>query len=160
MCYFNNFSLLIYTYCFQRRAIAVSRPVFYFYKTKIFSFSCDNVNLPHPTAEIAFHDLISLLLQISSCFLFIDSPQLSFVHKSPLTHLIQFCFHAIHVIHKYKYFRNNMKIAVIPLTVMSLLFIFVPSLTSSTSFMILPSGAIAIGIAYLMYKKRYKVESK
>ena len=57
----------------------------------------------------------------------------------------------------YKYFRNNMKIAVIPLTVMSLLFIFVPSLTSSTSFMILPSGAIAIGIAYLMYRKRYKV---
>ena len=60
----------------------------------------------------------------------------------------------------YKYFRNNMKIAVIPLTVMSLLFIFVPSLTSSTSFMILPSGAIAIGIAYLMYKKRYTVASK
>ena len=60
----------------------------------------------------------------------------------------------------YKYFRNNMKIAVIPLAVMSLLFIFVPSLTASTSFMILPSGAIAIGIAYLMYKKRYKVESK
>lgn len=60
----------------------------------------------------------------------------------------------------YKYFRNNMKIAVIPLTVMSLLFIFVPSLTSSTSFMILPSGAIAIGIAYLIYKKRYKVASK
>ena len=60
----------------------------------------------------------------------------------------------------YKYFRNNMKIAVIPLTVMSLLFIFVPSLTSSTSFMILPSGAIAIGIAYLMYRKRYKVASK
>lgn len=60
----------------------------------------------------------------------------------------------------YKYFRKNMKIAVIPLTVMSLLFIFVPSLTSSTSFMILPSGAIAIGIAYLMYRKRYKVASK
>lgn len=60
----------------------------------------------------------------------------------------------------YKYFRNNMKIAVIPLAVMSLLFIFVPSLTASTSFMILPSGAIAIGIAYFMYKKRYKVESK
>lgn len=56
----------------------------------------------------------------------------------------------------YKYFRNNLKIAVIPLAVMSLLFIFVPSLTSSTSFMILPSGAIAIGIAFLMYKKKYK----
>ena len=56
----------------------------------------------------------------------------------------------------YKSFRNNMKIAIIPLAVMSLLFVFVPSLTSSTSFMILPSGAIAIGIAYLMYRKKYK----
>ena len=50
----------------------------------------------------------------------------------------------------YKYFRNNLKIALIPLAVMSLLFIFVPGLISSTSFMILPSGAIAIGIAFLL----------
>lgn len=56
----------------------------------------------------------------------------------------------------YKYFRNNLKIAIIPLAVMSLLFVFVPSLISSTSFMILPSGAIAIGIAFLMYRKKYK----
>ncbi len=54
----------------------------------------------------------------------------------------------------YKYFRNNLNIALIPLCVMSLLFIFVPSLISSTSFMILPSGAIAIGIAFLLYKKK------
>ena len=54
----------------------------------------------------------------------------------------------------YKYFRNNLKIALIPLAVMSLLFIFVPSLTSSTSFMILPSGAIAIGIAFLLYRRK------
>ena len=53
----------------------------------------------------------------------------------------------------YKYFRNNLKIALIPLAVMSLLFIFVPGLISSTSFMILPSGAIAIGIAFLLYRK-------
>lgn len=54
----------------------------------------------------------------------------------------------------YKYFRNNMNIALIPLAVMSLLFIFVPGLISSTSFMILPSGAIAIGIAFLLHKKK------
>lgn len=54
----------------------------------------------------------------------------------------------------YKYFRNNLKIALIPLAVMSLLFIFVPGLISSTSFMILPSGAIAIGIAYLLYRRK------
>ena len=53
----------------------------------------------------------------------------------------------------YKYFRNNLKIALIPLAVMSLLFIFVPGLISSTSFMILPSGALAIGIAFLLYRK-------
>ena len=43
--------------------------------------------------------------------------------------------------------------AVWPLAVMSLLFVLVPSLTSSISFMILPSGALAIGIAYLKFKK-------
>lgn len=53
----------------------------------------------------------------------------------------------------YKYFRGNMKIAAAPLIVMSVLFILVPSLTGSTSFMIIPAGAIAIGIAYVFYKK-------
>ena len=57
----------------------------------------------------------------------------------------------------YKYYRHNLKIALIPLCVMSLLFIVVPSLTSSTSFMILPSGAIAIGIAFYLFKKSKKV---
>ena len=42
----------------------------------------------------------------------------------------------------------------IPFVLMSLLFILVPSLTSSTSFMILPSGGIAILIAWLQYKKK------
>lgn len=54
----------------------------------------------------------------------------------------------------YKYYRKNMNIAVFPLVVMSILFILVPSLTGSTSFMILPSGAIAIGIAYYLFKKK------
>ena len=53
----------------------------------------------------------------------------------------------------YKYYRGNMKIAVLPLLLMALLFILVPSLTGSTSFMVLPSGAIAIGVAFLLYKK-------
>ena len=53
----------------------------------------------------------------------------------------------------YKYFRHNMKIAIAPLLIMSLLFILVPSLTGSTSFMVIPSGAIAIGVAFMLYKK-------
>ena len=56
----------------------------------------------------------------------------------------------------YKYFRGNMKIAAAPLFIMSMLFVFIPSLTSSTSFMIIPAGAIAIGIAYALYRKDAK----
>lgn len=54
----------------------------------------------------------------------------------------------------YKYYRKNMNVAIFPLVIMSILFILVPSLTGSTSFMILPSGAIAIGIAYYLFKKK------
>lgn len=56
----------------------------------------------------------------------------------------------------YKYYRKNMKIAVAPLVVMSLLFMLVPALVGSTSFMIIPSGAIAIGVALFFYKKGKK----
>ena len=54
----------------------------------------------------------------------------------------------------YQYFRKNVQVAVAPLVVMSLLFMLVPSLTGSTSFMIVPSGALAIGIAYALYRKQ------
>lgn len=56
----------------------------------------------------------------------------------------------------YKYFRKNLKIAAAPLVLMSLLFILIPSLTGSTSFMIIPSGGLAIGIAFLFYRQRTK----
>ena len=49
-----------------------------------------------------------------------------------------------------------MKIALFPLVIMSVLFVLLPSLIGSTSFMIIPSGAIAIGVAYLIYKKGRK----
>ena len=54
----------------------------------------------------------------------------------------------------YKYYRGNMKIAILPLLTMALLFVLVPSLTGSTSFMVLPSGAIAIAVAFLLHKKK------
>ena len=56
----------------------------------------------------------------------------------------------------YKYFRGNLKIAAAPLVLMSLLFILIPSLTGSTSFMIIPSGGLALGIAFLFYRQRAK----
>ncbi|MBR6704128.1 MAG: hypothetical protein IKI82_01735 [Lachnospiraceae bacterium] len=56
----------------------------------------------------------------------------------------------------YKYYRGNLKIAVWPLAVMSILFILVPGLISSTSMMIIPGGAIAIGLAYWYFRKGNK----
>lgn len=57
-----------------------------------------------------------------------------------------------------KYYRGNFRIAALPLLLMSLLFVFVPSLVGSTSFMILPSGAIAIGLAWLLHRRRAREE--
>ena len=56
----------------------------------------------------------------------------------------------------WKYYRKDPALAMIPLAVMMILFTLVPSLTSSTSFMIIPSGALAILLAWLKYRKETK----
>lgn len=52
-----------------------------------------------------------------------------------------------------KYFIKSPQIAVVPLLLMTALYIFVPSLISQTSLMLLPSGALALGIGFLLFKK-------
>lgn len=52
-----------------------------------------------------------------------------------------------------KYFIKSPRIAVVPLVLMSALYIFVPSLISQTSLMLLPSGALALGIGFFLFKK-------
>ena len=52
-----------------------------------------------------------------------------------------------------KYFIKSPQIAVVPLVLMSGLYIFVPSLISQTSLMLLPSGALALGLGFLLFKK-------
>ena len=53
----------------------------------------------------------------------------------------------------YKYYRGHLGIALPPLIIMCVLFSLVPGLISSTSMMIIPSGALAILLAWLQYKK-------
>ena len=60
----------------------------------------------------------------------------------------------------YKYFRKDPKLAVIPLAVMTVLFTLVPSLTSSTSFMIIPAGALAIGLSWLKFRRENREAGK
>ena len=56
----------------------------------------------------------------------------------------------------YKYYRKNPSLAILPLLLMTLLFVLVPSLQSQTSIMILPSGALTILLAWLRYRKEQK----
>ena len=52
-----------------------------------------------------------------------------------------------------KYFAKSPQIAVIPLVLMCALCIFVPSLITQTSILMIPSGALALVIGFLLFKK-------
>ena len=59
----------------------------------------------------------------------------------------------------YQYFRKGIRIVVIPLVLMSLLCVLVPSMIGSVGFLIIPSGAMAIGIAWLLFRRDQKKEA-
>ena len=52
-----------------------------------------------------------------------------------------------------QYFSKSLKLTAGPLTLMSLLCIFIPSLASQTSTMMLPCGAFALVMAYVLWKR-------
>lgn len=53
----------------------------------------------------------------------------------------------------YKYYSKSIKLSIVPLVAMCALCVFVPSTLSIVSMLIIPSGALAIGIGYFMFKK-------
>ena len=55
-----------------------------------------------------------------------------------------------------KYYRQNKLVSLIVLTFMILVFCLVPSLIGSTSMMIIPSGGLAIGLSFVMFRKNAK----
>lgn len=59
----------------------------------------------------------------------------------------------------YKYFRKGKGLVALPLIVMTVLFVVMPSLISSVGFLMLISGAIAIAQAYLAFRKETKKEA-
>ena len=52
-----------------------------------------------------------------------------------------------------KYFAKSPQIAIIPLVLVSLLCIFVPSMINQSSLLMIPCGALALGIGYVLFKK-------
>ena len=59
----------------------------------------------------------------------------------------------------FQYFRKGVKIAVIPLVLMTALCVLMPSMIGSVGFLIIPSGAMAIGIGYVLWKRESKKEA-
>ena len=59
----------------------------------------------------------------------------------------------------YQYFRKGIRIVAIPLVVMTVLCVAAPSLIGSVGFLIIPSGAMAIGVGYVLWKRETKKEA-
>ena len=106
------------------------------------------------TLSIATSSLVTILVLAVGVLLMIPlQPVLSSpVLKPAFDNVVPALFGAM----AYKYYRKSPLLALVPLTVMTLLFTLVPSLTGSTSMMIIPSGAIAIGLSYLSYRREKK----
>lgn len=51
-----------------------------------------------------------------------------------------------------KYFSKSLKLAAVPLVLMSVLCVAVPAAISQTSLLLIPSGGLALGLGYLLYK--------
>ena len=60
----------------------------------------------------------------------------------------------------FQYFRKSLKLTAIPLVFMTALCVAVPSMTGSTSFLIIACGALAIGAGYVFFRKGWIGEVK
>jgi len=56
----------------------------------------------------------------------------------------------------FQYFRKGIKIVALPLVVMTVLCVAAPSLIGSVGFLIIPSGAMAIGVGFVLWKREQK----
>ena len=109
------------------------------------------------TLSIATSSLVTILILAAGVMLLI--PLQPFLQSPTLQPAFENVVPALFGAMAYKYYRGSLKIALVPLIVMTLLFVLVPSLMGSVSFMIIPSGAIAIGIAYYFYTKNQGIEA-
>ena len=106
------------------------------------------------TLSIATSSLVTILVLALGVLLMIPlQPVLqSAVLKPAFANVVPALFGAMAC----QYFRKDPRLAVVPMCAMTLLFVFVPSLTSSTSMMIMPAGALTITLAWLRWRKERK----
>lgn len=106
------------------------------------------------TISIATSSLVTILVIASGVALLIPiQPVLSSPALQPaFEQVVPALFGAM----AYKYFRGNLNIALPPLILISLMFCIAPTLSSATSFMIIPCGALAIGLSWMKYRRASK----
>lgn len=106
------------------------------------------------TLSIAASSLVTIL--VLACGVMLLIPLQPILQSEALQPAFENVVPALFGAMAYQYYRKNIKLALVPLIVMTALYLFVPSLTSQTSLMILPSGALTIALAYVMWKKTGK----
>lgn len=103
------------------------------------------------TLSIAVSSLVTILVIFIGVILlspirpFLESPAL----MPAFNNVVPALFGAL----GYRYIVKNYKISIIPVFVMTCLYIFMPSLIAQNSLMIVPAGAMAIGISFILFKK-------
>ncbi len=110
------------------------------------------------TLSIATSSLVTILVLAAGVILMIPlQPVLQSPELQPaFENVVPALFGAM----AYKYYSQNKKVALIVLCVMIVLFSLVPSLIASTSMMMIPSGAIAIVLSYMSFRKKNTEPSK
>lgn len=103
------------------------------------------------TLSIAVSSLVTIVILAAGALLLIPlEPVLSSPALQPaFENVVPALFGALAC----KFFRKGLKIVAVPLLLMVALCVFVPSLISATSYLMLASGALAIGIAYLLFRR-------
>ena len=106
------------------------------------------------TLSIATSSLVTILVLALGVLLMIPlQPVLqSEVLKPAFANVVPALFGAMAC----QYFRKDPRLAVVPMCAMTLLFMLVPSLTSSTSMMIMPAGALTITLAWMRWRMERK----
>ena len=103
------------------------------------------------TLSIATSSLVTILVLALGVFLMI--PLQPILQSPALQPAFENVVPALFGAMACKYYR----VALLVLAVMTLLYCFVPSLIGSASMMVIPSGALAIGLSYLSFRKKSKV---
>lgn len=103
------------------------------------------------TISIATSALVTMLILFVGVMLIVPlTPVLEMpVLKPAFDNVVAALFGALGL----KYFAKEPKIAVVPLVLLTALCIFVPSMISQTSILIIPAGLLALGVGYYLFKK-------